>query len=321
MSNYNIIAKTTVELTDTDWLELTDSFNTVFNKQFSVEHFKNKYLQTALKFSIHGFLLFKNHIAGMFSVIPRTYNFNGTEKLIGLGCDAFIMQNHRKDDFFLQEMAEAAYEICKRNNINHLISIPNQNAYSYWKMYGNWQDIAQLNYYILPYKISKILKTGGKLLDCLSSFFFKTVIYFSRFLLSESQHYQSRKISLKRDANFINQRYNDDYKIYKLERDSYFVVREYNENNIKTVYLIDCHPLSKFMLAKALNQIIKDFKFDVILYVGTVNSCSPFYFIKVPRSKEPRIQPFMGYLLTDELKEDFLSIVSWDVSLAYFDNR
>ncbi|MDR2407063.1 MAG: hypothetical protein LBE13_02985 [Bacteroidales bacterium] len=321
MSNYNIIAKTSVELTETDWSKLTNSFNIVFDKQFRIEHFKNKYLKTVLNFSIHSFLLYENNIVGMFSVIPRIYNFNGTEKIIGLGCDAFIIQHHRKDDFFLQEMAEDMYEICKKNNINYLISIPNQTAYLYWKMYGNWKDIAQLDYYILPYKISKILKTGGKLLDCLSTFFFKTILYFSQFLLSESQHYQNKKISLKRDADFLNQRYSGDYKIYKLDRDSYFVVREYNEEDIKTIYIIDCHPLSKYMFTKVLNQIIKDFKFDVILFIGKINNSTPFYFVKVPKSKEPRVQPFMGYLLTEELKEDFLSILSWDISLANFDNR
>ncbi|MDR0604666.1 MAG: hypothetical protein LBG80_10225 [Bacteroidales bacterium] len=321
MSNYNIIAKTSVELTGTDWLELTHSFNTVFNKQLDEEHFKNKYLKTALKFSVHGFLLHKNHIVGMFSIIPRFYNFKGAEKLIGLGCDAFILQNHRKDDFFLQEMAEAAYEICKKHSINYLISIPNPNAYPYWKTYGNWKDIAQLDYYILPYKISKILKTGGKLFDCMSMLFFKTVVYSSRLLLSKSQHYQDKKISLKRDAGFINQRYNDDYKIYKTCETGYFVVKEYKEEDIKTVYIIDCYPLSRFMLTKALGQIIKDFEFDVILFIGKTDNSAPFYFVKVPKSKTPRVQPFTGYLLTDELEEDFLSISSWDISLANFDNR
>jgi hypothetical protein len=256
----------------------------------------------------------------MFSVIPRLYNFDGTEKIVGLGCDAFILQNHRKDDFFLQEIADAAYAICKANNINCLISIPNQNAYPYWKTYGNWQDIAQLDYYILPYKISKVIKTGGKLFDYLSSFFFKITIYLSRFLLLKPKHYQDKTISLKRDADFISQRYNDDYKIYKTDSNSYFIVREYDEDDIKTVYIIDCYPLSKFMLGNALNQIIKDFQFDVILFVGKIDS-APFYFIKVPKSKEPRFQPFIGYLLTDELKQDFLSISSWDISLANFDNR
>lgn len=321
MLDYSIIAKTSVELTETDWNELTNSFNTVFDKQLNVEYFKNKYLQTVFKFSVHGFLLCKNHIVGMFTIIPRKYNFNGTEKIIGLGCDAFILHNHRKDDFFLQEMSDAAYEICSKNNINYLISIPNRNAYSYWKMYGNWQDIAQLDYYILPYKISKILKTGGKLFDCFSSFFLKTLIYFSQFLLSKHQRYQDKKISLRRDTEFINQRYNDEYKVYKTDGDSYFVVREYEEQKIKTVYIIDCYPLSKFMLTKALNQIIKEFNFDIILFVGKINNSAPFYFVRVPKSKEPRVQPFIGYLLTDELKNDFLSISSWDISLANFDNR
>jgi hypothetical protein len=322
MPNYSIIAKTSVELTEKEWNELTDSFNTVFDKQFNIEYFKDKYLNTALKFSIHGFLLFKNNIVGMFSVIPRTYNFNGTEKIIGLGCDAFILQNHRKDDFFLKEMADAVYKICKKNHINYLISIPNEIAYSYWKIYGNWKDIAQLDYYILPYKVSKLVKVN-KLFDYFSSFFFKITLYCSQYLLFGNRHYcDGKKISLKRDSDFISQRYNEnDYRIYTADSHGYFVVREYDEDGIKTIYLIDCHPLSKFMLTKALNQIMKDFKFDIILFIGKITNSSPFYFIKVPKSKEPRVQPFMGYTLTDEQKDDFFSILSWNISLTDFDNR
>ena len=76
------------------------------------------------------------------------------------------------------------------------------------------------------------------------------------------------------------------------------------------------------MLIKALHRIIKDFKdqFDTVLFVGKIDNV-PFPFIKVPKSKEPRIQPFTGYLLTNVQKDDFLSISSWNVSLANFDNR
>ena len=323
MDNYKIVGKTSNELTDQDWLDLTNAFNEVFEKEFNVSYFKEKYLKTYLKFSIHGFLLFDNQIVGMFSVIPRLYDFNGNERIIGLGCDAFILKNHRKDDFFLQEMAEAAYRICKENNINYLISIPNPTAYPYWKYYGNWIDIDYLDYYILPYKISKILKVSN-FFDFFSSSFIKLTLYFLNLLSFEIQDFKKKKISLIRDERFIIERYNceDNYKIYMINNNNYFVIREYNEEEVKTIYLIDCKPLSKYMLIKAMNQITKDFKglFDIVLFVGKIDNIL-FPLIKVPKSKEPRIQPFTGYLLTDEQKDDFLSISSWNVSLADFDNR
>ncbi|MDR0865171.1 MAG: GNAT family N-acetyltransferase [Candidatus Symbiothrix sp.] len=323
MAKYSIIAKTSNELSEGEWRELINSFNTVFNKQFNVTYFKKKYLNTVLQFSIHGFLLHENHIVGMFSVIPRAYHFDGTEQMIGLGCDAFILEKHRKDDFFLQDMADAAYKVCKENNIHYLISIPNTTAYPYWKSYGDWKDIAALDYYILPYRLSKLVKVSN-LFDFFSAGFFKALLSCANILSFEVKVSPKKKISLVRDANFLKERYNDEdgYKIYKMGEKGYFVIREYDEEGICTIYLVDCFPLSKYMLTKAIYQIARDFedKLDVILFVGKMDS-SPFYFIKVPKSKEPRVQPFIGYLLTEERKDDFLSISSWDVGLANFDNR
>lgn len=323
MDSYEIIGKTSNELTEKDWTDLTNAFNEVFKKQFNLSYLKEKYFKTYLQFSIHGFLLFNNQIVGMFSVIPRLYDFNGSKKIIGLGCDAFVLPNHRKDDFFLQEMASAAYEICKKNNIDYLISIPNPTAYPYWKYYGDWTDIDTLDYFILPYKISKLLKISDSL-DFCSSFFIKTILSFLNLTSFENRNFPKKKISLIRDDKFIVDRYNkeDNYKIYKLGEKGYFVIREYDEDGVKTIYLVDCYPLSKYMLIKALHAITRDFKgqFDIILFVGKMDRV-PFPLIKVPKSKEPRIQPFTGYFFTDKQKDDFLSISSWNVSLADFDNR
>jgi hypothetical protein len=321
MNRYRITSKISNELTEKNWQDLTSAFNEVFHKQFSVYYFKEKYLKTCLQFSIHGLLLFDNKIVGIFSVIPRLYDFNGNEKMIGLGCDAFILSNHRKDDFFLKEMADAAYEICRKNNIHYLISIPNPTAYAYWKYYGNWMDIDTLDYYILPYKISKLVK-AGKFLDTFSSVFFKAIITCSQSFSFGKQKSSIKKIRLVRDERFLSERYNksDNYKIYKIGKQGYFVARQYDEDGVNTIYLVDCEPLTNDMIKKALYRISKDFEFDVILFVGKLES-HPVYFIKVPKSKEPRIQPFTGYLLTEEYRNDFLSIDSWNIGLADFDNR
>ncbi|GHV47970.1 hypothetical protein FACS1894181_02560 [Bacteroidia bacterium] len=117
MVDYQIVGKTSIELTEKEWQELSCSFNSIFDKEFSVEYFKDKYLHSYLNFSIHGFLLYQEQIVGMFSIIPRLYNFSGEHKIIGLGCDAFILPNHRKDEFFLKEMADAAYGICENTTL------------------------------------------------------------------------------------------------------------------------------------------------------------------------------------------------------------
>ncbi|GHV47966.1 hypothetical protein FACS1894181_02550 [Bacteroidia bacterium] len=202
-----------------------------------------------------------------------------------------------------------------------MISIPNPTAYPYWKYYGNWNDIGTLDYYILPYKISKLIKVS-KFFNAFSSVFFKIANACSLWISFDKGKVADKKISLVKDERFLEERYNksDNYKIYKIGEQGYFVARQYDENGVSTVYLADCYPLTNNMIKKALYHIIKDFSFDVILFVGKLES-HPFYFIKVPKSKEPRVQPFTGYLLAEEQKDDFLSIASWNIGLANFDNR
>jgi hypothetical protein len=323
MDNYNVIGKTSNELAEKDWQDLTNAFNEVFKKQFDILYFKEKYLKTYLKFSIHGFLLFDNQIVGMLSIIPRLYRFNSNAKIFGLGCDAFILPNHRKDDFSLKEMADAAYKICKKYNVLYLISIPNPTAYPYWKYYGDWSDIATLDYFILPYKMSKLLKINS-LFDFISSFLIKITLYLLNLISFQRLNVHEKRISLVRDENFIVERYNNanNYKIYQLDEKHYFVIRKYDEGGVKAIYLIDCYPLTKFMLIKALYRITKDFKgkFDLVLFVGKIDN-APFPLIKIQKSKEPRTQFFTGNCLSEEQKDDFLSISSWNISLADFDNR
>ncbi len=57
----------------------------------------------------------------------------------------------------------------------------------------------------------------------------------------------------------------------------------------------------------------------MILYIGN-NIRHPYYFLKVPKIKEPRSQNFIG-LSFIENDFDFFDINNWEVSLANFDNR
>ncbi len=321
MSEYQIVAKKTNELSEQEWVEFTVAFNAVFKKDFNPVHFKEKYFGSSLGYSVHGLLIFENSIVGMFSAIPRNYILNKKEVNIALGCDAFILKAHRKDEFFLKRMADVVTEIMKENGVFHFISIPNKTAYPYWKYYGGWKDIGNLSYYILPLKISKLI---GKyqFLDFLSSFTFKSLINFCTVVPVLSKKQTPKSIFLKRDQEYEKQRYSLEYCIRKVLNKFSFVYKLYKEDNILTAYLIDCFPLSPANIALALKQIIKETKgkIDVILFVGKIDN-PPFFFFKVPLKKEPRKQPFIGLSFDDSFDIDFFLINSWDVSLANFDNR
>jgi hypothetical protein len=137
-----------------------------------------------------------------------------------------------------------------------------------------------------------------------------------------SKKADNKAIHLKRDQNYFGQRYTSDYIIRIMSDKSSFVYRIYNEDNIRTAYLIDCNPVTKANITLALKQIIEETRgeIDVILFVGKIDN-PPFFFFKVPQKKEPRIQPFIGLSFENYMDSDFFSMDSWEVSLANFDNR
>ena len=205
--------------------------------------------------------------------------------------------------------------------VNHYISIPNQTAYPYWKYFGGWKDIGQLSYYIVPLRVSGLLGKY-KFLDALSFIALKTVVTLSAVIFPFSKKNIEKAIHLKRDQNYLEQRYPSDYSIRELSDKSFFVYRVYNEDNIRTAYLFECFRLSQVNIANAIKQIIKERgkEIDIIMFVGKIDN-PPFFFFKVPVKMEPRVQPFIGLSINSTLDDDFFSIASWDVGLSNFDNR
>jgi hypothetical protein len=320
MKEYRIETKTTNDILTSEWNELTAAFNIVFNKHFTDKYFKNKYFNSAFGYSFHSFLYFRHSIVGMFSSIPRKYYYNNKEINIALACDSFILKEHRKDEYFLKNMLEALTDKLKFNEITHLISIPNKTAYPYWIYYTGWKDISKLNYYVVPINIFKLIGRY-KFIDLFSNITCRLLFAINDTLFSSK--ISPGTIFLKKDRNFISQRYNNgDYHIRQISKDSYFVYRLYNEKNIKTAYLIDCHPLSPRIIHKSLKSIAKENKgtIDLIMSVG-IYKHKPFYLLQVPSKYEPREQNFIGLSLDQTIDNDFFSIDKWNICLADFDNR
>lgn len=320
MTQYHIAVKKTDELSENEWTEYINAFNTVFKKKLTSDHFKTKYYGASLGYSVHGILFKEDQIVGMFTAIPRQYIYKGKEIAIALGCDAFILKGHRKDELFLKDMADVVTTKLNTLGVSHFISIPNKTAYPYWKYFGGWKDIGKLSYYIIPLRVSMLL---GKYayLDSFSFFAFKMIVTCYSFFtfLRKSDN---KAIHLKRDQKYFEQRYTPDYVIRETSDKGKFVYRIYIEDNIRTAYLIDCFPQSKAHITLALKQIIKEArdKIDVILFVGKIDN-PPFFFLKVPEKREPRIQPFIGLSFDNSIDNDFFSMDSWEISLANFDNR
>ena len=322
MNSYRIVVKKTTEFSDKDWKEYVHAFNTIFEKDFNIQHFKDKYAMTSIGFSSHGILYFKKNIVGMFTVIPRAYKYKDKIEDIGLACDAFILEDHRKDESFLKKMALDVFNHLSQFNVNRFISIPNQVAYPYWKYFVKWRDIDYLDYYILPVKITKFINNKFIFLDFFSAILFKSLVFlFSLKNELVNRNIEKKNITLFRDEKYYKQRFDNNYKVITLSEEFTFAFRVYDEDGIKVAYLIDCDPLSKTHLSKALNYIVNKskLKVDCVMFIGIIDS-PPMYFFKVPKKREPRKQPFIGFSFNKN-DDVFFDIKSWEVSLANFDNR
>jgi hypothetical protein len=320
MSSYQVIFKLSSDFSEVQWESYATNFNTIFKRDFTVDYFKTKYAGSSLGYSFHGVLMYADTIVGMFSAIPRKYLFFGKETTITLACDAFILPEHRKDERFLKQMSDVVIDNLKKSNIQYLISIPNKTAYPYWKYYAGWKDIASLNYYIVPLHIGTLLKKW-LWLNVFSNLLFRLLILFSKLIYRKSKD-SGKNISLLRNKAFFSQRYPSDYNFYYFSNESGFVYRVYDEEGVKTAYLIDCFPLTKSIITRSINKIVNEVgkNVDVIMYIGKIEQL-PFCILKVPTKKEPRKQPFIGLCLDKTTAADFYDIANWKIGLANFDNR
>lgn len=311
----------TDQLSDKNWESYIRNFNYVFKKNFSYETFMEKYLGSYLGYSFHGALINEEgDIVGMYSAIPRLYSFFGSQEIIAQGCDAFVIEDYRKDESVLKNISEIVITNLRDIGIYYHISLPNPIAYPYWKYFCGWKEILKLDYHIVPLKLGNIL---GKLkfLNILSYLVFKTVAIIDHSAFHSKKH-EKKEISLRIDSSFQEQRYGKKYISKNPDSNKGFVYREYDENRIKAVYLIDCFEKSPRNMAMAIRHVMfdKNCNPDVIIFLGKTKCC-PWYMIKIPQTKEPRHQPFLGLSTNPETSGSFYSQEFWDISLANFDNR
>jgi hypothetical protein len=319
--SYTIVSKYSNELSSEEWIEIKDSFNLVFEKDFDLKYFKNKYTLNPLGFSCHGILYFNTKIVGFFTVIPRKYNFFDKKKLIGLGCDAYIMKQHRVNEFFLKEMSDSIIIKISEFGVNNFISLPNPNAYRYWKILGKWKDIDGLDYYYFPVNIGKIVFKKSILaylsygVSYVISFIFKLFYY-------RSINTSTSNISIDMDDKTKKERFFlDTYDYLKLRNNDWACYRIVEENGVKVAYIIYINRQSKRNFALAVFKLVSQLglKVDMILYIGNLKK-KPINLFKVPKSKRPREMNFIG-LCKDKNEQEILKIHNWDISLVDFDNR
>jgi len=314
----------TDSLSEVDWTFYREAFNQVFERDYTVGYFKQKYQVTIDGCSYHSFLINENIIVGACTVIPFLYIIEGRPVHVGLVVDVFILAEYREDPYSLLRMYKLLKTELANNNIAFIIAVPNDIAYPVWKSIVKWKDIGLLSYYTLPIKFGNVLGKYKFLLNKINRIGLNVLMPISSLVISKEKDsviYIDRSFSLLEE-----QRYTSDHKTIKVGN-TFFSYRIMNEHGVVTCYLIDFYNLKSKRkdsrsLRNAVAEILKIDGVDLIVFVGQLHMFQ-FLLFKVPFKKEPKHLYFMSDVIMPEMVNiDIVrNINNWDFGLFNYDVR
>ena len=171
ITNLKIITIKTCNWNDSYWKSFTQNYNNIFDKNFTIDFFKNKYKSSSMGFSFHSLLINDlNEVVGACTVMPYLYSRNSETLNLGQAVDVFIVEKYRSNPMMLRDMYLELKEQLLLNEIICVLAVPNKNVFKYWTNVVKWKHIGNLNYWVHPIKIGSALNTS-KFLDKLSLLF------------------------------------------------------------------------------------------------------------------------------------------------------
>jgi hypothetical protein len=313
------LGKTTGELSEKEFSELSILFNHVFKRNVDVSFFRQKYQSPLLGFSYHGLMYNEEgNIVGALTFIPFPYQFFNTQVIAGSAADLMIHEHYRKDLLSFKRMYDLALE--KAGNVfDFLYAVPNSNAYLYWTKFLKWRDIGQINYYIQVLNISKIYPKFSKL-DWLSKAFSSCSNILALDTVNKDNASEN-SIHKLIDEAYNDYRFKGQYEVISLsDKTAYYTIVD--ESGIKTAYIIDLVPFSGNWMRNVVKIIHAREKkhIDVIIYIGN-NLKTQINFYRVPRKFEPRILHLVGSSTSDKVDDRIYNLDNWLFNLSNFDVR
>lgn len=321
----DIEVKTSNELNITDWQSYTDSFNEVFQKAFTVNDFKHKYINTVDGFSYHVLLKYDNKVVGGFTAIPYEYFIENEIVRVGFPLDVFILSDYRKDFLTFYKM----YQVIKKElivrNIDLVIVTPNYDSYQYWRKVIKMNDVGLLRYYALPLRVGNVVTSLPKFFNKLSLCGSAILILFSNLMNFKEK---LAPIRLNRSNDIVEmQRYTYHHNKI-LIKNAFFSYRIVNEEGVITCYLIDFYNSQKkikdsYSLGKAIKYISSLENVDLILFIGKISFFQNLLF-KIPFKIEPKHLYFMADVINHEKIKNSAFVYdfkNWDFGLFNYDVR
>lgn len=312
------VFKRTDELNDSELLQVTRLFNTVFDKNRSTDDMLRQYVNNPFGYSYHCLIVDGGRIVGMNGYIPVYYIVRGERMLFADSVDTCVEKGYR-GYFNFNHMVLIALSHLKKAGVSFVYAYPNDNSYPVFIRSRLMEDIGMMDTYCLPYRIGGV-KPNLKWLNSLSRMFTRLFVYVSGHL---SQKKEADFPISKDMASYNATRYkrgDGKYTVTGNDRNGFaYKVMEYE--GVRCAFLIDVWPKSPRSFNRAVSHILKVERkvFDLLLYPGHL----PFWntsMIKLPMSMNPKKFHFTGKILDPTLrKEDVFSIEAWDTNLSNYD--
>jgi len=320
ITNLKIITIKTCNWNDSYWKSFTQNYNNIFDKNFTIDFFKNKYKSSSMGFSFHSLLINDlNEVVGACTVMPYLYSRNSETLNLGQAVDVFIVEKYRSNPMMLRDMYLELKEQLLLNEIICVLAVPNKNVFKYWTNVVKWKHIGNLNYWVHPIKIGSALNTS-KFLDKLSLLFsaflgFLNCIFCK--ILYDNKNHNTYKII--QNDEFLKMRFNNKYKKSEI---GFFKIYKEKEVEVAYVFPTSNEP-SLINLVKSIKIIREKTNAHLVFYVGTFNRFK-YFLLRIPKKLEPQELPLTCDILDKKnlLKyADMLEIKNWDFSLTNFDVR
>lgn len=317
----------TFEISDELWEKIAEGFRESFDIDTSSDRLKNAFcIRNRLGYGFHAVAMTEDGDVAGYNVYSPTL-YKGELKIVVSG-STFVRPKYRKNNEFLfLDMINALRKEVKNEGYKIEVGVPNHNSRNFSEKILKSRYVADLNYYILPNRISRCLnKSNLKFLDPIVS---RTILFHLWFqskltLLFDKKEKRVKYEMLSGEAD-LKARFKGPYKqLTEGTIQAYY--RIVDEDGKKAVYLMDFRD-NGVRTARSLNYavrtIVKNEKPDAVLFVGwlRLKQCSLF---KVPQSKVPKPLPLVYYILDKEHKElysDMDNVDNWNFSLMNFDVR
>jgi len=314
-----VVFKRTDQLTESEQQQMRDLFFRVFNKKMTKDAFERKFLYTPKGYSYHGLMLHEKTIVGASSAVPARYRFFGQEHIFALSVDTMIDPKHR-GGCHLIKMINLVHQGLINDGISFIFGFPNEQFYAVQKRLLKYEDIGELDYYVLPLNIGSVFPKL-KFLNVMSRGFCKITVRFCRIPKNSEA---GRGITKVVDKQFERHRYDAGYSRIALGETAECIYKIYEEKDgIRTLYIIDVVPMTAASLARAVKQICRTAvkTVDIVIYVGKPAS-KPAGLWKAPDSKKPqRIRMTGKLLIPDVIDDSVFKMNNWNVNISDFDVR